>query len=592
MTNPSLSSPRRSLTLLLRDLLKTFGNKPLLYCALIIAQGIVESLAVASVMPLLALVGMKNGGSADLISHMLNAVHITPTLTSVSLFLWVGLCVSAVLFLCQAYVGAIMQTTYPSIWRGRLADALAGSNYAALRQHSTGKLLNAFNNEATRCGDVIYQINLIMVAILHTCTTLLVASLLSPIVTLAILSLGAVLFLFSRRFLRHAYKFGQQVSRDNDGLNGACFDVIKGLKYVKATGTEAVGLAPIHTLRKHLQQTYFYMTLDMQKAKAVFDFGGAMIVACLLVIMPLYSGVEVTAILTILALFVRLLPRLVGLQQGIQLLNVTLSAIDNVHSIYDELKADQTAIVTKPLPADVATGALPCTCQNVGVTIGDATLLADVSGTVAAGQWLVIVGQSGAGKSTLLDVMCGLVSPTTGSVQFAGYDWAHLQPCGFRARLGLVEQDNVLFAGSILQNLCGGMQIDDAAIMQALTQAGLPHFVNILHEEIGGTHRVLSGGERQRLAIARALLRRPGLLILDEATSALDPQTEQGILDTLAAIKGQVTIIMTTHRPAATQYADEIWLMADGRVVERGAPITLGQTGGAFTNWLNHASVG
>jgi ABC-type multidrug transport system fused ATPase/permease subunit len=185
-----------------------------------------------------------------------------------------------------------------------------------------------------------------------------------------------------------------------------------------------------------------------------------------------------------------------------------------------------------------------------------------VSLQVPDGSVLAVVGATGAGKTTLVEVLIGLIAPTAGSV-------AH-RP----GRTAVVLQEPFLFAGSVRDNLTLGAAIDDAALWEALRLAAGAGFVRRLPQGldtiVGERGVSLSGGQRQRIALARALVRRPTLLVLDDTTSALDPSTEAEVLANLRHELVDTTVLVIASRPSTIALADVVAFLAGGRLVALG----------------------
>ena len=206
---------------------------------------------------------------------------------------------------------------------------------------------------------------------------------------------------------------------------------------------------------------------------------------------------------------------------------------------------------------------------------GGPTVLKGVDLTLPARQTIAIVGQSGSGKSTLLSLLLRFHDPTRGTVSFDGHDIAQARLASLAGQVGAVFQESFLFDASIGENIRRGRpEADDAEVEAAARAAGIHDFLSGLPQGYGapageGGAR-LSGGQRQRIALARALVRRPALLVLDEATSALDPETEAGIVATLKDLHGRQTLVSVTHRLATARDADLIVVMSEGRVAEQG----------------------
>ena len=202
-------------------------------------------------------------------------------------------------------------------------------------------------------------------------------------------------------------------------------------------------------------------------------------------------------------------------------------------------------------------------------------ILHQVDFTVPAGHKVAVVGHSGAGKSTLSRLLYRFYEVTGGRILLDGQDIRDVTQDSLRRQIGIVPQDTVLFNDSIYYNICYGTP--GASREQVEQVADLAHirgFIENLPDAwdtmVGERGLKLSGGEKQRVAIARAILKRPRILVFDEATSSLDSRTEQAIQETLAQVAENHTTLVIAHRLSTVVDADEILVMSEGRIVERG----------------------
>jgi ATP-binding cassette subfamily B protein/subfamily B ATP-binding cassette protein MsbA len=198
------------------------------------------------------------------------------------------------------------------------------------------------------------------------------------------------------------------------------------------------------------------------------------------------------------------------------------------------------------------------------------TILKDVSLSIPFGKTVAILGHNGSGKSTLIQLLCRFYDPTQGRITLGGVDLRELSFDDIRKRITLVGQSAELFNRTVLENIRYGSP--DATREEILEAAKLAHAHDFItnslpdgYETIAGTNgQKLSGGQRQRIALARAILRKPEILILDESTSQIDLTSEVQIRETLQAMKGTMTIVIVTHREALLKIADDVYHMNRG----------------------------
>jgi subfamily B ATP-binding cassette protein MsbA len=234
--------------------------------------------------------------------------------------------------------------------------------------------------------------------------------------------------------------------------------------------------------------------------------------------------------------------------------------------------------------------------QSTGIVFEDVSfrytadgplVLDGLSLSLPKGKVLALAGTSGGGKSTIADLFPRFYDPTGGRVTLDGIDLKDYPLADLRGRFGIVSQEAILFNDSIYNNIVFGMEgVTEAQVHEAARVANAHDFIvaapNGYNTNIGDRGSKLSGGQRQRLTIARAILRNPDILILDEATSALDSESERLVQDALQKLMAGRTALIIAHRLSTIQKADEIIVLDQGRVIERGTHTGLLEKNGAY----------
>ena len=261
-----------------------------------------------------------------------------------------------------------------------------------------------------------------------------------------------------------------------------------------------------------------------------------------------------------------------------------LVAVDRLYQVLDvrpEPQADADKVQLKTIEKGIH-------FQDVSFRYGcRSETLKSLSLNIEAGKTTAIVGESGSGKSTLLKLLLRFYDPTDGRVSVDGIDMRDCDLPALRAKLGWVAQDPFIFTGTIRENITLGYEKASMRdVIAAAKAAGLDEFIAGLPERydtmIGERGANLSGGQRQRLAIARALLRKPDVLIFDEATSHLDTTTESLIQDNLREELQDRTVVLVAHRLSTVRHADVIFVMHEGESAEQGTHSELLALGGRY----------
>ncbi|WP_342321765.1 ABC transporter ATP-binding protein [Kosakonia sp. BYX6] len=225
--------------------------------------------------------------------------------------------------------------------------------------------------------------------------------------------------------------------------------------------------------------------------------------------------------------------------------------------------------------------------EKVSFAYDSQPVVSDISFTAPEGSVTALVGPSGSGKSTLLHLLGGFWSPQQGEISLGGVALAKLGARELHQRMGYVMQDVQLFDGSVLDNVrIGNPQANDEQIIEACRQAWCQEFIERLpqgyHTRLGEGAQRLSGGERQRLSIARMMLKDPAIIILDEATALLDPLSQAQVQMALSKLARGKTVLMIAHRLRTVEFASQILVLENGRIVERGTHTHLLAKGGLY----------
>lgn len=217
-------------------------------------------------------------------------------------------------------------------------------------------------------------------------------------------------------------------------------------------------------------------------------------------------------------------------------------------------------------------------------------VLRDISFSVHKNEMVALVGASGGGKTTIVDLIIRLIEPDSGSIKIDGTDIRSFNLSDYHAKIGFVSQESYIFNDSVLNNICyGAASVSKEQAVEAATIANAHEFIQQLpagyETELGERGVLLSGGQKQRIALARALYKKPHILILDEATSALDSEAEKAIQQSILSIKNKYTMIAIAHRLSTIENADQIIVIDGGQIAETGTHAELISKGGVYARF-------
>jgi len=374
-------------------------------------------------------------------------------------------------------------------------------------------------------------------------------------------------------------------------LNAQIVDGIQGVPDLLAYGQADTQLRSVATLEKKLDQIQQRMAVIAGLQQALNDLlmnlalWSLLILAIPLVVAKAIAGVYLAFLaLVILASFEAVQP----LAEAFQKLGHSVAAGERLFKVTDTNPQVQEPVAPLPVPSNTP-GRFSLEFDHVHFAYqsDEGQVVHDISFEVSTGKRIAIVGASGAGKSTLVNLALRFWDPDKGTIRLNGYDIRQYALGDLRGLIGVVSQDTYLFNDSMRGNLLlARPEASDSEIEQALEQAQLTAFIQQLPRGlatwVGEQGLRLSGGERQRLAIARALLKDAPLLVLDEATANLDPMTEHTLLDALDMLMQGRTTLVITHRLVRMERMDEILVLDEGSIRERGTHEQLLRSGGLY----------
>lgn len=471
----------------------------------------------------------------------------------------------------------ILGTSYRlgQIMRSRLFEHFTRMSPAFYQNYRTGDLMaHATNdiNALTRLagGGVMSAVDASITALVTLLTMLFSISWQMTLV--AILPLPFMAYGTSRLGRKTHKAFGESQAAFSE-LNNKVQESVSGIKVTKSFGYQSDELASF----QEVNDLTFQKNLQTMKYDSLFDpmvllFVGSSYALTLLVGAFMVQAGQVTV--GNLVTFISYLDMLVWPLMAIGFLfNITQRGKVSYQRI-DSLLSQESPVKDPESPLDgIENGRLDYAIDRFAFE--DEETLRDIRFSLEKGQTLGLVGQTGSGKTALIKLLLREYDVDQGAIYLNGHDVRYYRLADLRSLMGYVPQDQFLFASSILENICfGNPDLPFSAVEEATQLAQVYQDIQAMPEGfntiIGEKGVSLSGGQKQRLAMARAMILNPDILILDDSLSAVDAKTEFAIIDNLKETRKDKTTIITAHRLSAVVHADLILVMQDGRIIERG----------------------
>ncbi len=422
----------------------------------------------------------------------------------------------------------------------------------------------------------------------------------SPWLTLVVWGCFVPLFVVIRRFQGVVGRAYTRVRERVGELLGAISEAVVGAATIRAYGIEERTAARIDAAVEAHRRASVAAQLRAVLAFTAGQFVSGFTTAVVLVVGTVLAARGELTLGTVLAFLFLVNLFTMPVQQATEILNELQNAVAGWRRVIGIV--DTPADVADPAAAGVALPRGPITVDFEAVSFaypGGPPVLHEVTLSIPPRARVAVVGETGSGKSTLAKLLTRLMDPTQGRVLLDGVDLRRVRFASLRSRVVLVPQEGFLFDATLLDNVrFGSPQASEGDVRRALTDLGLDTWVEGLPlglaTQVGQRGESLSAGERQLVAIVRAYLADPDLLVLDEATSAVDPATEVRLQRALDSLTRGRTSIAIAHRLSTAQAADEVIVVDAGRVVERGPHARLVTDSGVYAalhaSWVTHQS--
>ncbi len=530
--------------------------------------GLSQGTSIVTLIPLLQMLE-KNSLGNNKIFAVLNKLTDSMGIT-ISIELIIGLYLTLILF------NALMQYT-KSIWQSDVqqeftADIRKDIFSKLIRsdwKYLSGQNRNEFSHILTSEIPAITALNFHLLSLFSVIIIFIIYVILSFLVsfyfTLFVIVCGFVLYLLLNRFITRTYAVGKDNFFTNRNLYKQFDDFWDTIKFAKIHGTEKYHFDRFDEQNQQFAEERKRMIRLSLTPQTINSVTSAVILSLVVFAGYKFGNMSLSSFLILILLFSRIFPQLMRMHTTYMQIISLFPSFENTMAMKKEL---ETILTDSAGLRDVGLSKITLEKEIAfdEVSFGyhqDKPLFDRISITIPARKITGIIGPSGIGKTTLMDIVTGLLLPDQGKIRIDGRDLAGLDRASWHNSIAYVPQDSVFTNSSLRENLTMGSEpVSDSTIWQTLNRVNAGGFVRELTDGLdtmmNNNAQQFSGGERQRMAIARALLREPSLLLLDEITNSLDAKNEQHIINILLDLKKDITIIFISHKKELIQYFDGI----------------------------------
>lgn len=474
--------------------------------------------------------------------------------------------------------------------RSRIHRNLLGTDFEFICVNDNGRLLNTLDSETWVATESITTYFHLIASICMIAALSAVLLLISWQLTILVAVLIAVVSLVTLPFNRRARLLGNQTVVASEDLTARAVELFDAMRMIRAFGRESSAQRRYDEASRRAFDLSIRSEREGSAAGALQEVLYAAMFVCVV-----FAGLSIGVTGAVLVAFLALLHRLQPHVRAVDGARIRLASMAGSSAAVARLEAlpianGESAEVVLPELND-AIRFRNVTFAYAGKDQERRNALEAIDLEFAFGKVTAVVGWSGAGKSTLTNLLFRFYDPSSGTITVDGVPLTDLDLGWWRSRLAIAGQDADLIDGTIAENIAygkDGATFED--VVEAARRASVDDFIQTLprryETQVGGRGVLLSGGQRQRIGLARAFIREDALLVLDEATNSLDSMTEDQILRALEALRGKRTVIVIAHRLSTTRMADQVVVLAGGKVAESGTPHALMGRNGLYARMV------
>ncbi|MBF0152144.1 MAG: ABC transporter ATP-binding protein [Magnetococcales bacterium] len=563
--------------------------------AIMAVSGLLEGAGVVMLIPILNLAlaqPVATQGVSATILGLFQASGITLSLLSgLGFFLVIFSLNVAAAFLREVTSGRLCARFHREL-RHQLFQTIFATEWPFFTASRKSAMANTLTDEVNRSVYMLLYFSQLVTNLVMVSVYAGLAIVVSWRLTLGVVAFGGFVMFLMRPLVRRGSNLGEQITMQNINYKSAILEYLENAKIIKAGAMEKQVVEQADSISDKVAYAWYGTISFPAMNRVIFE-----LVMVSQLCLAIYIGIKEVGmglpdILVLLFVFYRFFPRLQQLIHQYFLVLANLPGLVNVEEVLQNARKHQEhwlpgrGIAFQRIEKGIQ-------LRQVGFSYGnDRPVLTNIDLEIPKGTTVALVGGSGGGKTTLLDLIMGLLQPDAGDILLDDIPLSRYDPVTWRRTIGYVSQETLLLHDTVAANIGWGSRdpLDREFIRTCAHMARADEFIQQLphgYDTIVGDQGMrLSGGQRQRLALARALARKPELLVLDEATSALDTQSEALVQETIDQLAQSMTVLLIAHRFSTVRNADMIIVLKEGRIVDRGTMQELSSRPGYFQELL------
>ena len=514
--------------------------------------------------------GDKNPASTNLFDKILSVVGLDPSFYSLLFFASLLIILSQILLFVSTVVANFSQQRLSMEYRKKIFRSYSNVGWLWITTDKSGEMNHSILREADGAGVAHLNSQRIVIYLIQIVAFMFIVVRLSFSATILAITVYGVLFLVNAKNSSYVRKLSEKFNETFKKVSNSTANILQNKKLFKSSMLHDAFLTKVF---QYVDETVRVrkFSLFLEHLQSLWTYLATFVFVVFLMGFRGILGLGFSELLVVLLVFMRVGPHFNAFFTAYLSFNIQIPVHQSIEKRLKSLEQNKEVMGTEVFNCDK-----PIRFSEVSFKYPKGKhVINNINLEIKPFQNVAFVGSSGAGKSTILDLILGLLKPDSGKIYYGEISHDQLDTSSFRKNIAYVSQETTLLDGTLLENLTIGLKaVNEEAIKDICKRVHIDRLISKLpdgiHTEVGENGIKLSGGQKEMVALARALIMRPKILIMDEATSELDSETEQLMQEAIKGFCHDMTIIMVAHRLSTVKFADNVFVIENGIVCETG----------------------